>query len=605
MLSMFALLAWSAVQTKSPTYDEPLHAVGAWLHLHYGDFRVNPEDPPIWHYWAALPNGPTALHVDLDWSNYRLMLKQHYRQWGFVVQTLYGVGGVDADGFIARSRAMMLLLGVALGALLAHWAWRLAGAGAAITATMLFAFDPNLLAHAPLVKNDVALALVMLAVSHAVWHIGQHLTPARAVALGLLCGAGLTIKFSALLLGPIIAIMFLARAMLPTPWPMLHWSLERFWQRLIAAAAVCMLALALSVLVIWAAYGFRYLPSDDPGAQLDLQEQLDYTARNETAARLGRPWPSQEEIAKWRPSPLVRTIVWAHEHRVLPQAWLHGLLYTHQSTVARKTYLLGQTSITGWWYYFPLTMLFKSPLSLLGGCVGAACVLVWAWKHGGSSLRRRAWAAACLGIPPAIYLAVAMASNLNLGLRHILPVYPFIFLGIGLGASWLWHDRPVLARRIGLLLAAGLVLETAIAFPNYISFFNAVAGAGTNELNLLSDSNLDWGQDLPALADWQQGHLGVPLYLAYFGTAAPAHYGIEYRGLAGGFYFDAEPLDIRSIEQLPRRGVLAVSATTLQGVYVEDPHRALYEQVRTRLKPMDVLGGSIYLYDLSALPSTP
>src|SRR5688572_28964421 len=66
LLIVFALLAHFAVASKSPTYDEPLHAVGAWLHLHKGDFRVNPEDPPLWHYWAALPNGPNALNPRME-----------------------------------------------------------------------------------------------------------------------------------------------------------------------------------------------------------------------------------------------------------------------------------------------------------------------------------------------------------------------------------------------------------------------------------------------------------------------------------------------------------------------------------------------------------
>src|SRR5688500_8482112 len=65
LLARFAGLAWFAVDTKAPTYDEPLHALGAWLHLHHRDFRVNPEDPPLWHYWAALPNGPGAIRADL------------------------------------------------------------------------------------------------------------------------------------------------------------------------------------------------------------------------------------------------------------------------------------------------------------------------------------------------------------------------------------------------------------------------------------------------------------------------------------------------------------------------------------------------------------
>src|SRR5687768_11399571 len=198
LLAGFALFAWMAVQTKAPTYDEPLHALGAWLHLHHRDFRVNPEDPPLWHYWAALPNGPGAIRADLTTPDYRELLNDISGEWKVVVDVLYRTEGNDTEAFITRSRAMMLPVGVLLGALVAWWAWEVGSALAMVAAALLFALDPNFLAHAPLVKNDVVFALVVFALAYALWRAGRRLTVWNGLAIGLLCGVGLSVKFSAL-----------------------------------------------------------------------------------------------------------------------------------------------------------------------------------------------------------------------------------------------------------------------------------------------------------------------------------------------------------------------------------------------------------------------
>src|SRR5215211_7137374 len=131
LLAIFAGLSWTATRSKSPTYDEPLHALGAWLHLHTGDFRVNPEDPPLWHYWAALPNGRNVLNPRMDESRFKDVANDIFLEWVYVVDTLYRTAGNDGERIVSRSRAMMLSVGVALGAVIAWWSWRLSGVAAA------------------------------------------------------------------------------------------------------------------------------------------------------------------------------------------------------------------------------------------------------------------------------------------------------------------------------------------------------------------------------------------------------------------------------------------------------------------------------------------
>ena len=263
---------------------------------------------------------------------------------------------------------------------------------------------------------------------------------------------------------------------------------------------------------------------------------------------------------------MTQSLVIFEDLRVLPQAWLHGLLYTYQSSLVRPSYLLGQYSNTGWWYYFPVAMLTKTPLATLSACVAAIVVLVLAIR----TIRWRAvaasWTAACLFIPPAIFLISAMRTNLNLGLRHVLLVYPFIYLGIGLAVGEAWRRWRGVAKWTAALLAIVLALETLLAFPDYIAFFNAAAGGKRGGFRILGDSNLDWGQDLKLLA-----HVAA-------GAAAHA----SEREPLPRLLRLGRPVGVRHpLHQFPRRiqvraevswrrdpGVLAISATTLQGIYL-------------------------------------
>jgi hypothetical protein len=154
-------------------------------------------------------------------------------------------------------------------------------------------------------------------------------------------------------------------------------------------------------------------------------------------------------------------------------------------------------------------------------------------------------------------------------------------------AARMWGRRAVIALAIG---GAVLAVESLSVFPNFIPFFNVAAGGARGGLALLGDSNLDWGQDLKLLAEWQRAHPERPMYLAYFGLADPHYYGVRYTPLPGGYHYDPKPAWPGG------ECVVAVSATYLQGILVEPE---LYEQFYKKLaalRPTEVLGGTIYLY---------
>ncbi|HWP40699.1 MAG TPA: hypothetical protein VNL70_07215, partial [Tepidisphaeraceae bacterium] len=499
---------------------------------------------------------------------------------------------------INTSRAMMLMVGVALGVVLGVWSWQLGGATAAIVAVALFSFDPNFIAHAPLVKNDVSLSLAMLCVAWVCWSVGRRAAWWNVLLLAGLCGVAAGVKFSGVIVGPIVLLMLLARARLvPDCWPVFGRELRGRSARVLAALAVCVVAVAVGAAVLWAAYGFRFRPTPVAGAVLDTQAQV----RKLKECRFflaNQRWPNQadEAVIDAMPTPVfARAVLFAQRHRLLPQTWLYGLLFTYRSTLVRTTYLLGQHSETGWWYYFPLAMLFKTPLATLAAMVGAVVLkLGWRLRRSNSSVKISRftpdrWSALCLTIPLIVYGASALTSNLNLGLRHVLPVYPFIYVLVGLTAAKMVAWRPGAASLVALVLGMGLIIETVRAFPHYISFFNVPSRP--HRLWLLSDSNFDWGQDLTFVAEWRRRHPHVKLYLGYLGSVDPAFYGIDYTNIPGGYQLNPQ------WEWPPREpGVVAISATVLQGVNVPPSVIRLYAPLRAR-RPEQMIGDTIYVYD--------
>jgi hypothetical protein len=271
----------------------------------------------------------------------------------------------------------------------------------------------------------------------------------------------------------------------------------------------------------------------------------------------------------------------------------------------RPTFLCGKFSGVGTWWYFPFAMAVKTPVATLIAFAGAAILgAIWLFRRKNNPRRSdpaappmEIWTALCLVVPVLICLGAAMASNLNLGVRHVLPIYPLLFAAVGLVMAKLWGWRPAPALAAGLLVMIALAVESCSAYPNYIPFFNVLAGGSRGGLRLLSDSNLDWGQDLPLLAAWQRNHPDTKLYLAYFGTVDPAYYGIRYTNVRDG-YLGGPPM-----QPITGPGVLAISATSLQGTYWDRIADRPYWSRLWTVKPFDVLGGSIYLFHIPATPA--
>ena len=615
LLLCFGAVSFTAVLGKSATYDEPLHLVGGLVHRYDRDYRINPEDPALFGWWASLPQARDSLPLDTTNAFYEGATADSNQQWWFVIDALYGHDPARADQVLDRSRFMFVIVGVALGALIACWAYQLGGSWAAIAAAALFCFDPNFLAHSALVKNDVMLSLMMCLLGFFLWRFGKfggwHWLALAAVA----CGLAFNVKFSAVLFGPVAVLLLIIRAVLPTPWTVGGWLLGKRWQRaavvLVGTVAMMLAAYALT----WWVYGFRYAATAD-GQPFDCTPQITKAVRSTLVARyeqgkLEKLTAEQlqgmvDDRLKNHEYPLpVGVDLWLQKHHVLPEGWLFGFLYTYATTLVRSTYLLGHVALVGTWTYFPLAILFKTPTGTLFALFLVPVVwLVARWVPQPADEEEEPapagcidwWALAVLAIVPAIYFVSALMTNLNLGLRHILPVYPYLFVVLGICIGNLLERWPRAGGIVAAVLVLGLVTETAISYPNYLAFFNVLSGGSEGGFRLLGDSNLDWGQDLPALAAWRKEHPDGQLYLCYFGMADPKAYGIDFVNLPGGWPF------IPAVRQLTNDpGVFAISATNLQGIYVGQLANQYRDALRGE-KPFKILNGTIYLFTWPPVP---
>jgi hypothetical protein len=242
-------------------------------------------------------------------------------------------------------------------------------------------------------------------------------------------------------------------------------------------------------------------------------------------------------------------------------------------------YLNGDFSPRGWWYYHLYAAAIKTPLALL---------LAFAIGLGVFLRRELGWSRRVLVLGPIVlFLAASCFDTANIGLRRVLPIYPFVILV----ASQAVHLRVPGIPKAALLggLALWQLVSVARVTPHHLSYFNELVGGPTRGILHLDDSNIDWGQDLPSLRRWLDAHPGTPVRLDYFGMARPATYGIDLPRMN-------EDEEICA----PQRAVYAVSAHLLVFFEKVARERGAHCSWLTRYRPIDRIAYSMYVYDFRA-----
>jgi len=249
----------------------------------------------------------------------------------------------------------------------------------------------------------------------------------------------------------------------------------------------------------------------------------------------------------------------------------------------RSSFLLGEYATQGFFLYFPIALAVKTPIPLLVGA--AATAAVWAYRRE----RERLWVI----LPPAAYFILALTSRTQIGVRHLLPVMPFLAVLAGCGAARLWAAG-TRGRAVAAVMALWLAASVLRVHPHYLAYFNEAAGGPASGYKWLVDSNLDWGQDLKTLGRALHEMGDPPIYLSYFGTADPAAYGIRHVPVIRNWNVPRPGDEVDPAAS--GRVLLAVSATNLQANYISD--RTVFAWLKER-EPLRVFGHSIFLFDLT------
>jgi hypothetical protein len=556
LLTVMAVeLALSARQ-QSQTIDEAVHIFAGYQYWKNFDFGVNPEHPPLVKLVAAIPLLRLPLRVPSIPEGPFLVVEYKTGH-----DFLYGN---DADALLWKTRIAAAAFTICLGLTVFLLAYSMCGEGPAFLALTLLVFEPNFLAHGALVTTDVSVTFGFVIGIGSFYFYLKKPSALRLAGAGLAAGLCLGAKLTGVLLFPMLLILALAE-LLSARDPATRKLAPGVAKRALWQAASLAGITAISFVVLWSLYGFRY-------------------AARPSGPSLNPPFLELAKRMGHNSSAIVLRI--AHWH-LLPESYLYGVAeVSSQSTL--PTIIFGKYYPAAQWFYFPSIFVIKSTVAFLVFCclapLGAA---LW-----GKKFRREML---FLIIPSAFYLAVAMSSGVNFGVRHLLPVYPFLMILASFAAWNLGSRHRALAALVAVLLVCH-VASSVRAFPNYIPYANELWGGPAKSHELLTDSNVDWGQGLKAMKRYIDQRQIKNCWFASFGFSAMdvSYYGIPCNVLPPVFAASTQsrmPIVPPQVE-VP----VFISATEFSQLYRRPDSENPYAPLQ-RITPSALIADSILVYD--------
>ena len=464
------------VHRESLTWDEGDHSFSGYMMWKTRDYGLNPEHPPLVKLLAAVPTiGKNLWTPPLQGRFFKGEAYLDGRDW-----LARNDGG--SQHLVFQMRMMTGILAVALSLVIFFATREFFGAGAALFALVIASFDPNLLAHSALVTTDMGVTCFFLASIYAFYRYVKKPGWWRLIVAAIAAGLLISTKHSGVLLAPILLVLILWEVATAPGGQRLRTAL-----RLAGSFAFIVIG---SCVVLWAFFGFRYA-ARPPG--LELHPSL-------AAYASGLSHFDQSVI-----------LIFAHWH-LLPESELMGLVDVKIMAQDYPTFILGHVYSRAVWWYFPVAVLIKTTLGLLALLALSVFAIV-------TRRLRRSREVAYLVLPATIYFAIAMGAGMDIGARHILPVYAIVTMLAG-GAimalsrrnghwipAWTWFCS---------LLVVAHVASALSVFPNYMAYANCAWGGPENLHNLLSDANVDWAQQLYQVKAWQDLHPSQSCWFAYF-----------------------------------------------------------------------------------------
>ncbi len=635
VLASFYLTLNSSLR-ESAIFDETAHIPAGYSYVKFFDYRLNPEHPPLVKALAGLPLIFMNFNFPLsspDW------LSEVNGQWAVGNQFIFKSGN-DADKIINWARLGPIILFLILIIFVYHWSRRLLGEGWAFLPTILIAFSPNFLAHSHYVTTDIGAALGIFSAVYYFTRFLEKRERKNLVLSGITFGLAQLAKFSAVLLVPffffIILVWSIARAHRFASWAEKSREFLKFFLKNIGAVlAIFLIGLAI-IYFAYFIFTFNYpIQKQHSDTEHMLAGFADGSDVQWQTCKLGQ----QHFSVSRRLRCLAEIDIYmsgSKALRPLAQYILGVLMATWRTAGGNTAYFMGQLSAKGWWYYFPVIFFLKEPLPsliLIALAFLLACVQIVKNFRSGSP-KRKFFNYLELNLEEfsmlsfvIFYWAYSMKSPLNIGVRHIFPTVPFIYIltsqalkkwvfRISDVSGGLWKKfvfalgtivKTSLKTALIFVLAVWYIMASIMAYPHFLSYFNELAGGTENGYRFATDSNYDWGQDLKYLAKFVNnppaGNEKInKIALDYFGGADPRY----YLGNKEESWWSAKgnPSLMRDTEKIKW---LAVSINTLQGASSkldvdinrksEDEYQWL-KKIKNIYQPDYKAGASIFIYKL-------
>lgn len=560
LLLSLTLMLHSSLK-ESAIMDELAHIPAGYGYVKYFDFRLNPEHPPLVKAIAAIPLLFYDLKFPTDKSSWTNDING---QWSAGAQFLYEKGN-DADKIINAARIGPILLTLLLAILIYIWASELLGKWWALFPTFLFSFSPNVLAHGHYVTTDIGAAFGIFLASY--YFIKHLLKPSKKhlVYAGLAFGIAQLMKFSAVLLIPffifLIIIFYLWKT--ASDWhetaPLAK--IKRFLIRALRYLKFLILIFFIGYLLVYVVY-FAFTINYPIEKQKNDTEFILTSFANGPDSSWSTCKPNSGVELSRRIRCLANINIWMSENKILRPLgeYMFGVLMVMQRSSGGNTgYFLGEVSASGWWYYFPVIFALKEPLPSL---ILIALAIIIVFLNFSRNIKNKSvgWLLKLktytdyLGTNfsefamfsfVAFYWIYSIKSPLNIGVRHIMPTLPFIYiLTTGIIKQWVnglaliggtdfinklmnftksFIKFSLKFALIGILIIWYLA-ETLISTPYYLSYFNQIGEGTLNGYKYVTDSNYDWGQDLKRLSEFVLKHNINKIAIDYFGGGSPTYY---------------------------------------------------------------------------------
>ena len=600
IISVAVILSIASVWDDSIIVDEVPHIGAGYSYLVKRDMRLNPEHPPLAKDLAAIP----LLFVNLkqDVFNSEFWQTDINGQWNCGRRLIYNSGN-DADLIKHLAKLPMLLFFILSAILIFKWARRLYGDTGAITALILFAFSPTVIAHLRFVTTDVAALFGVLFATYFYVNYLKNQTKKNFWLASVFFGIALLCKFSTFLLAPFFLALGLIYGFVKNPRPAdskTPWFLAKVKDAVKSIRATILVFIIGFVIVVWPVYYFH---------TYNYQQERQHNDTKQLLASYGNRM-------------FADPVVWASDKPVIRAAAQYGLgllMVTQRVVGGNTTYFLGEVSRFGWHSYFPIVYFIKEPLAWWGLVLIALIAistqvksLKLKVKSTGDWIQNH-FAEFAMLLWLAIYWGASIKGTLNIGVRHLLPTYPFaILLVSGQIAKIIQKSKiknqnykskfKILNFKLSFytliftfsILLGWYVLENVRVYPFYLTYFNQVVGGPSGGDRYVVDSNLDWGQDLVRFSNWVKENNIPKIEFDYFGWADPSYYLKErYVWLNSTKYIDGRDFAARNQSD----GWLAVSATFLmgsQGPY-DQPKDINYLWLNS-YQSVTIIGNSIFVY---------